>query len=209
MPSLQPPTPGMTEPSPSLDGEATAVKPDPFDPKSLRTGAMADIEVEHILMTVPVRKPKRNEFFRVCPDPDYTVDTYLLEWGDQMDRETYLVAASVQPLVQSELRPVRVFTAITKRGTVFLWPVKLPRDHHNTGRIADADLQIAEQAKSLWVKWEWDRELGAHKMFRAKGELGDPQWPARSFRDLIEIAFRHHLIDRADHPVIRELAGEI
>ena len=31
----------------------------------------------------------------------------------------------------------------------------------------------------------------------------------RGFRDLLEIGFRHNLIDGADHPVIRELAGEL
>jgi hypothetical protein len=200
----------MTEPSPSLDGEAAAVKPDPFDPESLRTGALGDVEVEPVLMTVPVRSPKRNEFFRVHPDPNYTVDAVLLERDNGIDKESFIVTPELQNLVQSELRQSRLFTAITKRGTVFLWPVKLPRDgHDNTQRIADANLGIAEEAKSLWVKREWDRELGAHKMSRAKGELGDPQWPDKSFRDLIAIAYRNNLIDRADHPVIRELAGEI
>ena len=43
----------------------------------------------------------------------------------------------------------------------------------------------------------------------AKGDLGEPQWPDKSFRELIAIAFRDNVIDRADHPVIRELNGEI
>ena len=46
-------------------------------------------------------------------------------------------------------------------------------------------------------------------MFRAKGDLGEPQWPEKSFRELLEIAFRSYLIDRPDHEVIRELAGEL
>ena len=55
----------------------------------------------------------------------------------------------------------------------------------------------------------WERDLGGYEMQRAKGDLGEPQWPEKSFRDLLEIAFRHNLIDRPDHPVIRELAGEM
>ena len=105
---------------------------------------------------------------------------------------------------------MRLFTAINKRGTVFLWPIKLPNDDNDRiRRIADTALQCAEQAKTLWVKMHWDRDLGGYEMQRAKGDLGEPQWPDKSFRDLLEIAFRHHLIDRPDHPVIRELAGEI
>jgi len=36
-----------------------------------------------------------------------------------------------------------------------------------------------------------------------------PQWPDKSFRDLIELAFRHNRIDRANHPVIQRLDGEL
>ena len=110
----------------------------------------------------------------------------------------------------AELRQVRLFTVINRHGNVFLWPVKLPGEENDRlRRMADSALNGAEEGKALWVKLVWARDLGAYEMFRAKGDLGNPQWPAKSFRDLIEIAFRHNLIDRADHPVIRELAGEI
>lgn len=181
---------------------------DPFDPEALRVGALADIEVERVLTTVPVRRPSRAEFFRA--HREWVVDMLVLEREDGMDRETYLVQPNVQELVLHELRKVRLFACINKRGTVFLWPVKLPRDDANTGRRwQESALQVAEQAKTLWVKMQGNRDLGAYEMFRAKGDLGEPQWPNKKFRDLIEIAFRDRLIDRADHPVIRELEGEL
>jgi hypothetical protein len=211
MSNLQPPTPRLTEPLPPMDGQgpdtATA---DPLNPETLRIGVTANIEVEQVLTAVPVRKPKRTEFFRVHPAPEYTVDTYLLERDTGMDTDAYLVAPEFQHLVLSELRQVRLLMVINKRGTVFLWPIKLPNDDNDRiRRIADTALQCAEQAKTLWVKMHWERDLGGYEMQRAKGELGEPQWPEKSFRDLLEIAFRQHLIDRPDHPVIRELAGEI
>jgi hypothetical protein len=183
---------------------------DPFDPAAMRIVSPVEIEVEKVLTTVPVRKPKRNEFFRVNSDLAFTVDTYLLERDTGMDKESYLVLPEVQHLVASELRLVRLYVAITKAGTVFLWPVRLPGDENDRlRRMADSALQGAEQAKTLWVKLVWDRGLGAYEVFRAKGDLGQPQWPDKRFRDLLEIAFRANLIDREDHPVIRELAGEI
>lgn len=142
--------------------------------------------------------------------PDFVSDALLLERDDGLDRESYLVTPEVQHLVFPELRRTRLFVAITKRGTVFLWPVKLPGDDNDRfRRMADTALQAAEQAKSLWVKVVWNRDLGGYEMFRAKGDLGEPQWPEKSFRDLIEIAFRLNLISTEDHPVIRELAGEL
>lgn len=183
---------------------------DPFDPASIRVTSLVDIEVEKVLTAVPVRRPKRTEFVRVHPDASYCIDARILERDNGMETAVYLVDEAVAALVAEEIRLTRLFTAITKRGLVFLWPVKLPQEGNDVGRrIADTALQAADQARSLWVRVAWNRDLGGYDLSRAKGDLGDPQWPEKSFRDLLEIAFRHNLIDRPDHPVIRELAGEL
>lgn len=183
---------------------------DPFDPANLRINAAAGLEVESVLTTVPVRKPKRTDFIRVHPDSNYTVDMYVLEREDGMDRETYMVLPQFQSLVLEELRLARVYTYINRRGTLALWPVRLPTEGSNRNlRVAETAMRAAEEAKSLWVRVQWDADVSGYSYARAKGDIGDPQWPDKSMRDLLEIAFRLNLIDRADHPVIRELAGEL
>jgi len=189
-----------------------ATGPDPFDPARYRLDSQQfDVEVEHVLTTVPVRKPSRTEFFRVHPDPAFVADMTLLERSDGMDRETYLVDASVAALVQTELRAVRMYTAINKHHKVFLFPVRLPSadGDQRLRRMSDSALRGAEQAKTLWTKLAWDKSVGAWEMYRAKGDLGEPVWPEKSFRDLFELAFRGNVIDSADHVVIRELEGEL
>ena len=169
---------------------------------------VADVEVERVLTAVPVRRPKRTEFVRV--HPEFVVDRLLVERDTGMEKECYLVTPEVQHLLVQELRRTRLHVAITKQGTVFIWPIKLPLEGNDSGRrIFDTASQIAEQAKTRWVKQVWDRGIGGYVMFRAKGDLGEPQWPDKSFRDLLAIAFGDYLIDRADHVVIRELNGEL
>jgi hypothetical protein len=198
-----------TTSDPASNGEAPS-RPDPFDPANIRASAAANIEIETVLTTVPVMKPKRTDFVRVHPDPKFTVDMYCLERESDMDREVYMVTSDVQHLVLQELRLTRFFTTINRRGTVFLWPVKLPIEGSaRNRRPAETALKFAEQAKSLWVRVWWNSDISAYDMSRAKGDIGEPQWPDKSMRDLLEIAFRHYLIDRPDHPVIRELAGEL
>ena len=140
--------------SPNGDRPASENKPsiDPFDPARFRVDPLADIEVEKVLTTVPVRKPKRTEFFRVHSGRDFTVDMYLLEREDGMDREAYLVDPQVQHLVLSELQQtVRLFTAINKHGDIFLWPVRLPADDRDRlRRMSDSALEGAEQAETLY-----------------------------------------------------------
>jgi hypothetical protein len=194
-----------TSSDPILNGEA----PDPFDPERLRLNmAAADVEVETMLTTIPIRKPKRTEFFRV--HPAYVVDTYLFEHEPVgQDRTSYLVDPGVQHLLASQLRPSRLFLWMNKLSTVFFWPVTLYPEGDRLHRITSTSLQAADQAKSLWTKIEWKRDLGGYQISRAKGDLGDPQWPEKSLRDLLEIAFRDNRIDRSDHPVLRELDGEL
>lgn len=185
---------------------------DPFDPDAMRIDALQDVRVEQVLTTVPVRNPKRTEFVRVHPDPAYSVDTYVVETEIDGDKEVFYVLPELRGVVPDPeaLKAVRIYTAITKRGTVILWPIKMPVAGANRfRRMADSALQAAEEAKELWVKVTWDRELGAWTYARAKADLGTPQWPAKSFGELLSIAFRLNLIDREDHPVFRELEGDL
>ena len=192
------------------DKSESLVAPDPFDPESLRVQAGDGIELERMLTAVPVRKPKRNEYVRVHPDPAFCIDVRILERENGMERESYLVPPEMAHLVADETRVTRLFTAMTKRGLLFLWPVKLPVEGNDSGRrVYETALQATEYAKKLWVRVAWNRELGGYELFRAKGDLGEPQWPEKSFRDLLAIAFVTNIIDRPDHPVIRELNGEL
>ena len=46
-------------------------------------------------------------------------------------------------------------------------------------------------------------------MFEARGDLGDPVWPEKSLAELLRLGFEGKVIDSLDHPVLRELAGEM
>ena len=77
--------------------EIVAAEPlDPFDTERLRTTeGLDDIGVESVLLTVPVRRPGRAEFFRVHPDPAYSIDWAVLERDDELDHETYWVTQRI------------------------------------------------------------------------------------------------------------------
>jgi hypothetical protein len=192
----------------NTNGEVSA---DPFDLQAMRIDGLADVFVETVLTTVPVRNPKRTEFIRVCGDPAYSIDTFVVEIEIDGDREIFYVIPELRGAVPDPeaLKLVRLNLAITKRGTVFLWPIKLSQGNNRVRRMSDSALQAAEEAKSLWVRVAWDRELAAWGYARAKADLGEPQWPAKSFGELLKIAFRLNLIDKPDHPVFRELEGDL
>lgn len=162
-----------------------------------------------MLTAVPVRKPKRDEFFRVHAGEDYTIDALVVERDDDQDREVYVVVPSCAEAVLEVARRVRLFTCISKRGTVFLWPAKLPGESAAGRRYAETGLKIAQHAEAVWVRMWGDRSLGAYAMVKARGNLEEPKWPDKTFRELLRIAFEGRIIDRPNHPLIRELNGDL
>ena len=92
---------------------------------------------------------------------------------------------------------------------MFLWPAKLPGESAAGRRYAETGLIIAKHAETLWVRMWGDRSLGGYTSVKARGNLEEPKWPDKTFRELLRIAFEGRIIDRPDHPLIRELNGDL
>jgi hypothetical protein len=83
--------------------------PNPFDPASLRLDQnfAETVGVKKLLMTVPVRKPNRQDFVRVHPDPLYRLTpAAIIELRE--DREIYLVTPNIAGELPSEFSPADV-----------------------------------------------------------------------------------------------------
>jgi hypothetical protein len=199
------PAPGNFEHDPGTPAEPL----DPFNPEALRVTSDTDIATEKVLTAVPVRKPKRDEWFRVRADDKFTLDVLVYERDDDLDRETYVVTPACADAVAEVARKARLFVCINKRGIVFLWPAKLPVEGNSGRRYAETALKIADDAKSLWMRMWGDRALGGYMGQRATGNLEEPKWPDKTFQELLRIAFEGRIIDRPGHPVIRELRGDL
>jgi hypothetical protein len=187
-----------------------ASTPDPFDVEALREAPLSDVTVESVLSTIPVRRPQSEEHFRVHSDPEYVLDAPLLDRMNAPERAYYWIAPIMREELAGEFRPFRVFTCFSKRGHVFLWPLKLPTEESNVGRSWSVSaMEAADKAKTLWVRMKGDGALQAYRFSVARGDLGEPQWPERTFHELVKIAFADKLIETAEHPVVRDLRGEV
>lgn len=184
----------------------------PFDLAAIRATPHEDVVTERILTTVPVRRPGSDTFFRVHPDPEFSVDWHIVErGGDGTTREMYWVGRrEFLAELGSAARLVRLFTCIDKYNNVFLWPAKLPTTAMSQRRWAESALEIAYTATRLWVRLEGNKGKGAYEMIKAQGDYGEPTWPDKSLEDLLGLAFNNgRVIDSAEHSVLRELRGEI
>ena len=112
-------------------------KDDPFNPASLRLDqSFADtVGVKKLLTTVPVRKPNRQDFVRVHPDPNYRL-TPAATIEVKEDREVYLITPGMAQALPGEFSLVTLFTTINRQGTLHLWPVKNASSRWSAKRMA-------------------------------------------------------------------------
>jgi hypothetical protein len=161
--------------------------------------------VKKELNTIPIRKPGKQEFVRTHPDPDYRIQLSLIEIKGES--EYYLVLPSVRDHLISEITAQYLFLTMNRDGVLSLWPVKIPTDTDRKNRWPQSALEAATSAATKWVRVKANMSLGAYEHYSAAGELTDPDWPERSFEELLNIAFRDRIIGDLEHPIVKRLRG--
>jgi hypothetical protein len=180
---------------------------DPFDPAKLRLpqNFVEMSGAKKLLTTVPVRKPKKHDWFRVHPSLAYRETLGIIEYGE--DREHYLVPHHMIDELMDEFATYYVFTAITRQGTVFLMPVRMPGVDGKDNEYWRSLREHAQTAMTTWVNIRANKEIGAYDIRISTASISEPVWPEQSFGQLLSIAFRGRLIDRPDHEIVKTLRG--
>jgi len=205
------PNSDYVNPPPAASTEPSQPDPlDPFEPENLRINPdlLKGGGVKKLLTVVPVRKPRKQEFIRVHPLEKYRLEVALVEI--EADRETYIVspAASIA-LKPTEYYLANLFLCLSRQEVLFLWPVKLPdpdgrkSDWHVSSQIA------AEHAMKEWVNVQADMNLRAYVTTLPQSRFPEPEWPAKSFGEILKIAFRDRIIESPDHLAIQKLRGAV
>lgn len=189
--------------------EQQASTPDPFNPTNLRLSQsfVETAGVKKLLTTIPVRKAGPQEYVRVHSSPDYRENFPIIELKDE--REEYIVTASLVPELIGEFVIKTLYLAINRQGTLFFWPVRLPGPDGKDMNWWKSAREAAELAMKDWLRVKANMNLGAYDTFKAASVISKPDWPTLGYWELIKIAFRDHLIDRIDHPVIKRLRGQV
>ncbi len=180
-----------------------------LDPTKLRLSQDYSVAatVKKVLNTVPVRKPGRQDYIRINPEPGYTLETMVLELKE--DRETFLIDRPLWSELPGELIPKTLFTTVNRQKVLTLWPVRMPGEDGRLDEWNTSAQEAAEMAKTRWIRLSANMSLGAYDIFEAAGNLAEPEWPEISFQEILKIAFRGRFIDNMEHPAIRRLRGEV
>jgi len=152
---------------------------------------------------VEITRPSRLEFIRT--HPVWLFVCAMLE----VDFEHWVVAPALFPRYFREASAKMLIPAITRRGQLFLWPIRLPGIDGRLDRWNQTAKFAAELARTKWVRLVSNRKLGDYDIEIAEG-IGDPTWPkdVTSMDQLLKLAFVDKVIDSESHPVLLRLAGK-
>jgi hypothetical protein len=178
-----------------------------FDELRLSQNFSELVGVKKALLTVPVRKPNRQEFIRVCPGDAWRYQTLVLELKEE--RETYLVKRALWSELPGDIVPKILYTVINRQNVLSLWPVRLPNEEGRLDQWSQSAHRAAKLAKTQWIKVVANMSLGAYEAFEALGEYSEPIWPDISFEKILRMAFKDKIIENIDHPVLQKLRGLI
>src|SRR5262249_29234493 len=109
------------------------------------------------------------QWVRVHPDADMTLATSC--YVDRENRETYLVVPEMREVLITGVKVMLLATAVTSRGSVFLWPLALGDDTGRTNAWHETARDAAMRAKSAWTKLAADMSAGHYRILQADRNL--------------------------------------
>lgn len=167
----------------------------------------AEIGVEKVITKISVGKPNKQWWVRVHKNPAFRFETALIEMKDK--NEMYLVAPDLWTPLADEICRVVIFTGINRQNVIFFWVVKLPGADGKHNEWHQSALKAAMLAMDHWVRVTANQAAKGYDVVKSQAKLDDPKWPDVTFEEMFKIAFKDRYIDSMDHPVLRELRGEV
>ena len=197
----------MADDRTKLELVEASISDDPYELSKLRVPQefLETANVRKLITTIPARKPGPQDFVRVHSSPAYRDLMAFLELKD--DRETYVVNLNEVPDLQPECFIATLFTAITRSGVLFVWPVRVPAADGRQNEWHVSQSTAAQMAMQNWIRMKANMSLRAYEIFVAESAIPDPIWPDLTFAQIYRIAFKDRLINDPSHPVIKRLRG--
>ena len=158
--------------------------------------------------TISKRKPIKDEWVRVRSGTEYSICVGIIELQTEM--EMYLVTPAIVPTLaqESTFTQRMLFSTITRQGTFFLWPVRLPDSEGRLDTWNKSALEAAKCAQEEWCRITPNMGNSAYDVKTMTAQVPEPVWPQESFQELVSIAFQDRIIESVDHPALKRLRGE-
>ena len=186
-----------------------AEDPDPFDPASLvlDQSYLRDSVAKKVLLEIDIRRPGKDEFFRVHPEAGYRLGPVAII-SNRDDRTIYILGPDVARNTNVQHITAVLYTCINIDGVLFLWPVTVPGSGGgSTLAWHTSAVTAAQKAAENWIKLVPDMKAKNYVAFVAQGDIPEPEWPPLTMGQILKIALKDRYIKDYEHPVLRKLSG--
>jgi hypothetical protein len=154
---------------------------------------------------VECQRPAKGLFFTVRPEKGKPWKDRALYFLLQMEgRDPYVVDPKVaeQKKEEDTIRPVLIVRYVTMAGEEGLWPLKLNQSDGKSNKWNTSALNILEIAESgKWIRIVSTKKHYRHQVSKKTFDEVPPKFTDRSFRDLIDIAFKDTTVTTLDHEI--------
>lgn len=151
--------------------------------------------------TIPFRKPRKDEWFRVNPDPTM-MRTFLIYEDSSSNNKPYIVTPVAHAVMEPVSRKRIVYAAINRNGEVFLSPVGVGDDAWSISSRSGH-----QTAMSVWVRLTTNRDKGEYVTTTATF-ANAPIFPPITLNDLLRSAFgAAGVISDLNHPIVLNMLG--
>ena len=148
----------------------------------------------------PIKKPGPSDFVRVHPTMRQRLRTYREE--QKAGHLTHYVHTNVVHLLEGRVRTSDLRLAVDQHGDWFLWDLGL-----SDNSWAQSARAAAKTAETEWVKLVSKSKSYETRKLKDPSKYPEPRWPDIGMAEILKIAFAERIIDRPDHPAIREHQG--
>lgn len=160
---------------------------------------------QKVLTSLPVRKPKKDEWVRL--HPEIHTNAYIYEVFEE--RGCYVVLPSVVEPMLDLVRYVQLSLAVNYKGNPFVWPVQIPTER-NPHAASISAFAGADRATREWIRISWGGK--EYEVYRRRSAAAEPEWPTEisNASEMLRFASKagaFEIIDSLDHPVVRRLLG--
>src|SRR5262249_29601240 len=144
---------GVAEPSPGPNGATPSPDHFDFDLDKLRlpTDYTELTNLKKPLLVVPVRKPGRDEFVRVHPDPKMSIRLSLLRNRGRKGG-AFLLPPEMHVALPEEGKPHQLYLTCSTVSEIAIWPVRLPEPDGHTNDWWTTAEQAAHIARENWIR---------------------------------------------------------
>lgn len=164
-------------------------------------------EVTSEAVAIPIRKPGKQIWF--SPHPDQKVWKAFLILKDETDRDiSYVISPALKDTLDGEWVLKILVPCITRQGSVFLWPIRLPDASGRLDSWNKSALEIATSNAVQWIRIKSNREAGAYDVVKTISPFDPPTWPD-DIDAIYKKAIAPALVSDIGHPLLKRLRGEI